>query len=497
MTKLAPLLLLLAALVLAPLAAGAHTQPRSWASSEIGAVTHAGILGSSPATFAPQAPLTERALQAAIAASDRLLHPPAPPTPPPPPAPTPAPAPTPPQQVLSTIGDGATLSGTVAWVVQVPAQQIVQVAFAVDGRQLAASAQASYTLATASLADGPHQLAVAATRADGQQYVAAWTVTTANAPGIVPAPAPTQLVPVPVTHAPPVPKAAPAPTPAPAPVVAQPAEQGTPKNQLYVARTPSSAVTISQLDSALVNYLGLLPAAAEFEHKLRLAGLQPRASAGTEIVARLLQFRYTHPSNHVDLALLPNMPATRAEAAYSFAQLLRIGAGGADWVQGLADQFTMPSLNAWQRRILATAVSYIGYPYVWGGTSPTSEAPFGVRAPGGFDCSGFAWRVFKLTPYAGERDLASVLRGRTTYEMSGEVPRSLRLSASRLRPADAMFFGRGVHSKPSEVDHMAIYLGNGWLIESSGQGVTIDPFAGWHAESFAWGRSPLHEAGLE
>jgi cell wall-associated NlpC family hydrolase len=256
-------------------------------------------------------------------------------------------------------------------------------------------------------------------------------------------------------------------------------------------------VTIEGLDAALVDYLGLHPAAAEFEQKLRAAGLQPKGDAGTEIVARLLKLRYTHPSSQVNLALLPFQSATRAEAAYSFAQLLAFQGGTTQWVQSLADSFTLPSLTAWQRRILTTAVSYIGYPYVWGGASPTAEAPFGVEAPGGFDCSGFAWRVYKLTSYPGERDLASVLQGRTTYVMSGEVPRSERIPASKLQPADTLFFGVGTHSLPGQVDHMAIYLGNGWMAQSSDQGVTITPFAGWYAQSFAWARRPLHEAGLE
>jgi len=313
---------------------------------------------------------------------------------------------------------------------------------------------------------------------------------------------PVTPVSVPVTKRPPAPPpatttvttttAATVVAPAPAPVLPP-----TPKSQFYVANDPSAPVTIVGLDAALVNYLGLDSAAAEFEQKLRAVGLQPNADAGTEIVARLLDLRYTHPSSQVNLALLPFQSATRAEAAYSFAQVLGFGSGTTQWVQSLADGFALPRLTTWQRRILTTAVSYIGYPYVWGGTSPTSEAPFGVEAPGGFDCSGFAWRVYKLTSYPGEGDLASVLRGRTTYVMSGEVPRSDRIPAGKLQPADTLFFGVGTHSAPSQVDHMGIYLGNGWLIQSSGEGVTIAPFAGYYAHVFAWARRPLREAGLE
>jgi cell wall-associated NlpC family hydrolase len=116
---------------------------------------------------------------------------------------------------------------------------------------------------------------------------------------------------------------------------------------------------------------------------------------------------------------------------------------------------------------------------------------------GGFDCSGFVWRVYKLTPYAGAGRLPGVLRGRTTYQMSGEVAHSSLIPALKLQPADVMFFGaHGRNSKPSEVDHTALYLGNGWFIQSSGQGVTLLPFDGWYSHSYAWGRRPLREAGL-
>jgi len=81
--------------------------------------------------------------------------------------------------------------------------------------------------------------------------------------------------------------------------------------------------------------------------------------------------------------------------------------------------------------------------------------------------------------------------------MSGEIPRSARIASRNLVPADVLFFGgRGVRSSPGEVGHMGIYLGKGWFIHSSGQGVTIMPFDGWYSDSFAWGRRVLREAGL-
>jgi cell wall-associated NlpC family hydrolase len=256
-------------------------------------------------------------------------------------------------------------------------------------------------------------------------------------------------------------------------------------------------VTIKQLDAALVSYLGLTSAARKIQLALKSAGLTPPANTGTEAVARMLQLRLNHPAGQDDLELLPSQPATRAEAAWSFAQVLRLDEWAVDSVQHAADTFTLPQLTNRQRELLTTAVHYVGYPYVWGGTSPTSESLFGVRSAGGFDCSGFVWRVYKLTQYADAPGLSGTLRGRTTYQMSGEVPHTALVPAAKLQPADVMFFGaHGRNSKPSEVDHTALYLGNGWFIQSSGEGVTLLPFDGWYTRSYAWARRPLREAHL-
>ena len=109
----------------------------------------------------------------------------------------------------------------------------------------------------------------------------------------------------------------------------------------------------------------------------------------------------------------------------------------------------------------------------------------------------FDWRVYKVKSFEGADGLSRVLVGRTTYAMSGEVPRSMRVSRTALAPADVVFFGsRGPKSKPSEVGHMGIYVGNGWFVHSSSGGVTLQPLEGWYATTLAWARRPLAEAGL-
>jgi len=260
---------------------------------------------------------------------------------------------------------------------------------------------------------------------------------------------------------------------------------------------PAAPVTIASLDAGLVRTLGLGDAAVSFATATRAAGLRPPARFGTEVVARLLGLRTNHPAAQDDLELLPSDPATRAEAAFSAAEILQFDGWEQPAVQEAAAAFALPELTTWQQKILRTAVSLIGYPYVWGGTSEHAETPAGVAARGGFDCSGFVWRVYKLQAYADAPQLADVLRGRTTMAMSGEVPKAKRIAFDELEPADVLFFGaKGPKSKPAQIDHTAIYLGNGWFIHSSGFGVALAPLDGWYAERFAWARRPLSEGDL-
>jgi cell wall-associated NlpC family hydrolase len=266
-----------------------------------------------------------------------------------------------------------------------------------------------------------------------------------------------------------------------------------------VVESPETAVTVAQLDAALVNALGLGEEAARLKSVVAAAGLRPPARLGNEAVARLLRLRFNHPAAKDFRELRPSDPVNRAEAAYSIARYLELEPWDLQAVEATAAGFALPELSAWERRVLRRAVRFVAYPYVWGGTSEFTQTLFGVTSRGGFDCSGYVWRVYKLQRFrapGGER-LMSVLRGRTTYQMAGEVAPRRRIAFGRLRPADVIFFGdRGTASSPSQVGHMGMYLGGGWFIHSSGQGVTLLPLAGWYEDTFAWARRPLREAGL-
>jgi cell wall-associated NlpC family hydrolase len=268
-----------------------------------------------------------------------------------------------------------------------------------------------------------------------------------------------------------------------------------------ISREPESAtqatVTMAGLDQALVRALELGDDARLFYLGARAAGLRPPARFGSEVVARLIGLRKNHEARNDALELLPGDVATRAEAAYSAAQILRFGDWVTESVEAAAADFQLPEYTPWQRKVLQTSVNLIGYPYVWGGTSSGPQTLFGISSRGGFDCSGFVWRVFKLQRYAGGEALAGTIRGRTAAQMAGEVPRARRVQLTELEPGDVMFFGRGGRrARAAAIDHAGIYLGDGWMINSSRYGVALAPVTGWYADRFAWGRRPLAEAGL-
>ena len=285
-------------------ACAAAAAPANWAAPQIQAVTQVGILGTSTASFRPQSPLTQAQLAAAIATTDALQHPAAPP---------------PPAVELSTnVGPDATVGGFVSVELDVTGPEVDHVAFAVDGIGVVSTNEAPYTLEldTTGLADGVHALAANVAFTDGGYAIATWQITVANAPGAILTPTD---MPVPLTIA-----------KSKLPAGADGADaHAVPRDRA------GRAVSVKKLDAVLVGYLGLGGAAREIQKTLADAGLKPPANTGTEAVARMLGLRLNHPAAEDGLELRPLQPITRAEAAYSFAQLLTLddsstrgGAGG-------------------------------------------------------------------------------------------------------------------------------------------------------------------------
>lgn len=94
-------------------------------------------------------------------------------------------------------------------------------------------------------------------------------------------------------------------------------------------------------------------------------------------------------------------------------------------------------------RMIREAEKYLGYPYVWGGSSPSTS----------FDCSGFvSWVVNHCgNGWNYGHRTADGLRGLCTY-----VP------PSQAKPGDLIFF-QGTYNT-SGASHVGIYVGNGMMI---------------------------------
>jgi cell wall-associated NlpC family hydrolase len=261
------------------------------------------------------------------------------------------------------------------------------------------------------------------------------------------------------------------------------ARTGTPA--VHVSSAPLS---VTRFDALTVAQLGLSDAANSFQSNAASAGLNPPSYFGTEVVARLLGLRYNHLAVDDRLELYPTDRITRAEAAWSLAHTLQMSDWQAGYAREIASHFKLPSYSARQKAALQVAVSKIGMPYIWGGESDTA-APGQVH--GGYDCSGFAWRVFKLSGNpAGHKIL-----GRTAAQQAGEIPKSRRRKINQVKPGDLLFFGSAkFKSKATEsnVIHEGIALSKDFVIHSSDQGVYVLPlYEGWLRDQFTWARRVL------
>ena len=119
------------------------------------------------------------------------------------------------------------------------------------------------------------------------------------------------------------------------------------------------------------------------------------------------------------------------------------------------------------RKLITEAEKYLGYPYVWGGSTPQTS----------FDCSGFVCWVFRNS---GVYPLS-----RTTAQ--GIYDQCARISPQGAKPGDIIFF-KGTYNT-SEVSHVGIYVGNGMMIHCGSpiQYTSVNTNY-WQSHFFAYGR---------
>lgn len=95
------------------------------------------------------------------------------------------------------------------------------------------------------------------------------------------------------------------------------------------------------------------------------------------------------------------------------------------------------------RRLINEAEKYLGYPYVFGGSSPSTS----------FDCSGFVCWVYT---HSGVHNLP-----RTTAQ--GIYNQCTRVSREEAKPGDLVFF-QGTYNAGETVTHIGIYVGNNRML---------------------------------
>ena len=116
--------------------------------------------------------------------------------------------------------------------------------------------------------------------------------------------------------------------------------------------------------------------------------------------------------------------------------------------------------------ILKEAEKYVGYPYVWGGSSPSTS----------FDCSGFVSYVYNQCGWSFGR-----LGAQGLYNICSRT--------SSPRPGDLVFFV-GTYDTAG-ISHVGIYVGDGWMLHCG------DPISYanlnssyWQSHLYAYGRLP-------
>ncbi|MGE5496558.1 MAG: NlpC/P60 family protein [Syntrophothermus sp.] len=113
-----------------------------------------------------------------------------------------------------------------------------------------------------------------------------------------------------------------------------------------------------------------------------------------------------------------------------------------EWLKGI-------KLN--EEALIATAKSFMGIPYLWGGTSTK-----------GVDCSGFTKSVYFFNGVQLPRDASQQV-------FTGD-PVDTKDGFANLKPGDLLFFGtKASNGTKEKITHVAMYIGNNEYIHSSGR----------------------------
>ena len=122
--------------------------------------------------------------------------------------------------------------------------------------------------------------------------------------------------------------------------------------------------------------------------------------------------------------------------------------------------------------LMLEAEKYIGYPYVYGGSKPSTS----------FDCSGFVCWVFsKSGVYKTGR-----LGAKGLYGICKDIPRD------QARPGDLVFFEGTMGTDIKGITHVGIYVGNNMMIHAGDPiGFADLKSTKWAKKLYGFGRLPI------
>jgi NlpC/P60 family/S-layer homology domain len=242
---------------------------------------------------------------------------------------------------------------------------------------------------------------------------------------------------------------------------------------------PTGSEVVGDFDHAVVLALGLSGAVTGLQNIHMANGTKyPMTPSFPYLeLGRVLQLHYNHSDESADIE--GTQLITRDEVAYSIwwakSQMTWQLTHAQQWYTSIV----LPTLDpknpdqSAQQLVTAYAFKEVGYPYIyageWNAVSPPGYC-CGYQPKGGFDCSGFAWWVMKQNEsgynaaqyrtYAGWS-----LPQRSSSQMAEYTDQPIAFAD--LLPGDLMFFASDGGKTWQDVNHVGIFLGNGWFIHSS------------------------------
>lgn len=155
----------------------------------------------------------------------------------------------------------------------------------------------------------------------------------------------------------------------------------------------------------------------------------------------------------------------------NFRNIMKEFHAGTDWEESKTSGSSKGATDTTFSTLLQEAEKYLGYPYVWGGSTPASS----------FDCSGFVSWVFRASGvYPLKRSTAQ-----------GIYNQCSKISSNAAQPGDLVFFTK-TYNSGHPVSHLGIYVGGGRMIHAGKKIQYTDlNTAYWKNHFYAFGRLPI------